>query len=526
MMPIQPPSLIQALLQPGCYDHPVRDLRLVETHISWVLLTGAYAYKIKKPVNLGFFDFSSLERRHHYCREELRLNRRLAPQLYLAVVGITGTEQTPQVNGTGMAIEYAVKMREFPQPAQLDHVLARGELTARHIDSLAEEIADFHGRIAVATEDSPFGTPEQIIGPVQENFNQIEARVAASDIPQLERLRNWSAGQYEALKNELAARKRDGFVRECHGDLHLANMMLMDSQVVIFDCLEFNEHLRWIDIMSEIAFLTMDLEDRGCLELARRCLNNYLERTGDYTGLQLLRFYQVYRALVRAKVASIRLDQGGLASDQEQEIRRLYRSYADLAERYTKPRTTPLIITHGFSGSGKTTFTQLLLQAYGGVRIRSDIERKRLHGLDKAARSGSVLASGLYTQAATQNTYQRLQALAQSILRAGFPVIVDAAFLKRAQRDPFRALARQMQVPFIILSMKTSVATMQKRVQQRADRARDASEATVAVLQHQLAGYEPLDPTEQLQTLEIDGKQANKKDDNFSTLLAELKKRT
>jgi aminoglycoside phosphotransferase family enzyme/predicted kinase len=499
------PPLIEALRNPACYDHPVEHIEVVETHISWVLLTGRYAYKIKKPLDLGFLDFSTLDKRRFYCEEELRLNRRLAPEIYLDVIAIAGTPDNPRLGAPGQAIEYAVKMVQFPQAAQLDRVLASDRLEPAHIDAIAATLAAFHGRIPVAGPETPFGNPERVYLPMDENFRQIRSLIGPRYHAQLERLKKWSERTCGWLQETLAARKRDGFVRECHGDAHLANMALIDGRVTIFDCIEFSENLRWIDVMNELAFFVMDLDDRGRPDFARRALNGYLERTGDYAGVSVLRFYQVYRALVRAKVAAIRLSQKGLGEAEIEEINRHYRSYAELAERYTRPLTPGLIITHGLSGSGKTTIAQRLIEHMDVIRVRSDVERKRLHGLAAAEQSGSGLDTGLYAADATVRTYRRLAEAARAVLAAGFPVVLDAAFLRRAQRDMARALAAELRVPFVILDIQAPVEVLRARVAERAAARRDASEADLGVLEHQLATAEALAANEREHTLTCDG---------------------
>ena len=499
------PPLIQALHRPACYAHPAQDIRLVETHISWVLLTGPYAYKIKKPVNLGFLDFSTLEKRRFFCEEELRLNRRLAPSLYLEIVSITGSASAPVFNGSGETIEYAVKMVQFPEATRLDRMLARGELHPQHVDLLAQELAEFHGRIAIARADKPFGDPEHVREPVTQNFTQIRTRIETGDQAQLRRLEIWSAMTFGELRKIFASRKRDGFVRECHGDAHLANMVWLDERVMLFDCLEFSDNLRWIDVMSELAFVVMDLDDRRRTDLARRVLNAYLEHTGDYAGLAVFRFYQVYRALVRAKVACIRLSQDSLSDEEKNRGREEYRSYAQLAERYTQPAPPALIITHGLSASGKTWLSQQLLESLDAIRVRSDIERKRLHGLAPSERSGSAIDRGIYTADASQRTYARLAELATMILHAGHTVIVDAAFLRRVQRDQLYAVAVQERVPFVILDIQAPETTLRERLLQRSQQKNEVSEAGLTVLQHQLATRELLSDDEQGRTLTIDG---------------------
>ncbi|MHB8623087.1 MAG: bifunctional aminoglycoside phosphotransferase/ATP-binding protein [Sulfuricaulis sp.] len=513
------PPLIQALHNPACYDHPAHAIRLIETHISWVFLTGIYAYKIKKPVNLGFLDFSTLAQRRFYCDEELRLNRRLAASLYLGVVAIGGTSQAPRLNGSGVAIEYAVKMLQFPESARLDRMLARGELQPMHIDLLAQELAEFHSRISIAGNDKAFGDPEHVYAPVRQNFDQIRPRINAQDQAQLQRLEIWSKSTFADLENTLAARKQLGFVRECHGDAHLANMIWRDARVQLFDCLEFNDNLRWIDLMSEVAFVTMDLDDRGRPDLARRALNVYLEHTGDFDGLAVFRFYQIYRALVRAKVAVIRLSQDGLSSAEKPAVRAEYLGYTHLAERYLHTTRAALIITHGVSGSGKTWLSQQLLESFDVIRIRSDLERKRLHGYAASERSGSDIDSGIYTPEAGRRTYARLAELALAVLRAGYPVIVDAAFLKREQRDQLHAVAQQTQTPFVILDVQAPEPALRARLTQRTQQQHEASEANLGVLAQQLVARQPLTTDEQRHTLVVTTQPAP----DISALVPELR---
>jgi hypothetical protein len=497
--------LIQALTDRALYEHPTTAITVLQTHISWVVLTGSYAYKIKKPVNLGFVNFSTLAQRHFFCQEELRLNRRLAPQLYLEVVALYGTPERPQFHGQGAPIEYAVKMAQFAQETLLSHVIAVGQLKVSHIDRLAHEVSAFHARIATADPWSRFGEPEAIYAPVQENFQHlfdtIDDPVRQAHARTLEA---WCQRTFAARRPTFVARKRDGYVRECHGDLHLGNMLLLDDAVVIFDCLEFNADLRWIDVASDVAFLTMDLEDRGRPDLAHRFLNSYLEATGDYGLLVLLPFYLTYRAMVRAKVAGIRLGQSHLSPEEAAHAREAFGSYFDLAARYTRPSRPRLLITHGLSGSGKTFATQQVVEATGAIRLRSDVERKRLYGLAPLERSTDRSDLNLYAPDVTQRTYTRLAQQAAQVVEAGFTVVVDATFLKRAQREAFRHLAAQLNVPCTILEFRASEETLRRRVAQRSAQADDASEADLAVLHGQFATLEPLTAAEQAAALTID----------------------
>jgi aminoglycoside phosphotransferase family enzyme/predicted kinase len=498
-------TLIKALQDPVLYEHPVDRFEVIETHISWVLLTGAYAYKLKKPVDFGFVNFTTLQRRKFFCEEELRLNQRLAPAWYLGVVPVTGTVDRPRLGGPGPAIEYAVKMKQFPHDARLDLVLARGELTPERLDAEVVAIAEFHRRAAVAGPESPFGTPERVARRVQENLSTIREHLSdPGHLPLLERLDSRSRTEHAALAETFAARKRDGFIRECHGDLHLGNMAWVDTEPLIFDCIEFNDDLRWIDVMSEFAFLVMDLDHRNATGLARRALNSYLESTGDYAGLRVLPYYYAYRSLVRAKVACLRLGQKDLDASERAAASHEVRGYLDLAEKAPTSARPALFITHGVSGSGKSYVAQAAVETLGAVRIRSDVERKRLVGLSSQSRAAADLGGGIYSSELTARTYARLGELAAMSLDAGFPVVVDATFLKRAQRDQLRAAARSRSVPCVILAVQAPDAVLRERIVSRARAGRDASDADLAVLAQQQSAIEPLTDEERRASVTVD----------------------
>ena len=495
-------KLIQGLLQPAAWPAAVTAISHIETHISTVLLTGDYAYKIKKPVDLGFLDFSSLARRKHFCEEEIRLNSRLAPQIYLDVVPVTGTADQPRIGGLGPAIEYAVKMRQFEPDALLSNHPEL--LTIERMDQLARIVAAFHSHIAVADSDQPFGTIPAIFAPMEENFAQARKLVdQADDQQRLDQLEQWSRAQLESLQDLLTQRRTGGFIRECHGDMHLGNIALVDDEILIFDGLEFAPALRWIDTISEIAFLIMDLQEKGKADLAQRFLNSYLAITGDYEGLRLLRFYQLYRAMVRVKVDLIRLQQPGLSSADQAAVQADYRAYLTLAEGYTRKTAPALIITHGLSGSGKSTVVMSLLGTLSAIQLRSDIERKRLAGLAAGSDSGSGLHQGIYSPQMTAETYRRLKELAAIAIKAGFVAVVDATFLKHDDRQPFYALAQQLDVPFLILDFQLPEAVLRQRIEQRLAAGGDPSEAHQAVLDAQLVTQEPLTASEEALSIRV-----------------------
>lgn len=459
------------------------DARLIETHISWVLIAGGYAYKIKKPVDLGFLDFSTPERRRFCCEEEVRLNQRLAPDTYLSVEPVT----VQGIGGSGEPLDWAVKMRAFDADATLDRAAM---LAAAQIDAVADRVALFHAQAETAPADSGFGSPEAVFRPIEQNFLQIRALdPPAAALPRLDRLEAWSRARQQALLAHLASRKADGWIRECHGDLHLGNIAWVDDAPLIFDCIEFNPALRFIDVVSEVAFLCMDLESRGRGDLAWRFLNRWLEGSGDYAGLAAFSHYQVYRAMVRAKVNFIRAAQEDAADAPAERAEAL--RYLELAETLGRPGQAALLLMHGVSGSGKTWLAQMLLEALGAVRLRSDVERKRLFGLAPLEDSRAV-AGGIYTPEAGRRTFAHLCETAGRLLDMGLPVIVDATFLLRSHRQPFHDLAAEKGVPLRIVSLQADEALLRARVTARGRRRDDASEADLAVLEMQLGTRESL----------------------------------
>jgi hypothetical protein len=478
---------IEALRDPACYPHPVGTVELLQTHISYVLLAGEFAYKVKKPVCLPFLDFSTLAARRHFCEEELRLNRRTAPGLYLEVVPIGGTPSAPRVGQAEPLLDYAVKMRRFAQEALYSARARRGSLEAADVDALADAVAAFHATAATggAGQAMPLGALD--------NFSQIAALAAPPAARTLlEALERWTRLEAQALGGRFAERAARGFVRECHGDLHLANVALIDARPVLFDCIEFSEPMRHIDVMSDVAFAAMDLERHGLPRLAARFVNRYLESTGDYGGLVLLRFYQVYRAMVRAKVALI----GG--------AQREFAECLGVAWRLSCRGAALVVLMHGVSGSGKTTASERLVEALGAVRLRSDVERKRLHGMGPGERASAAPGAGIYGEQDARNTYERLAALAGDVLAAGCSVIVDATFLHRADRDRFRGLAADAGADLRIVACDAPEAVLRERVAGRERHGRDASDAGVAVLEAQLRMLEPLGGDERTHALAVD----------------------
>jgi aminoglycoside phosphotransferase family enzyme/predicted kinase len=463
-----------------------RPVTLIQTHISSVLLAGEHAYKLKKPVAFGFVDFSTLAARQRCCEEELRLNRRTAPQIYLDVVRITGTEEAPRIGGRGPPIEYAVRMRRFATRNLADRRARAGRLNAAHIDRLAAEVAAFHAAAAPAPAGSDYGSPGKVLRWARENFALCLLRL--DDEPRrarLQKLAQWTEDEFGLRAGWFGSRQAGGFIRECHGDLHLANIVLLDEVPVPFDGIEFNPELRFIDVASDIAFTFMDLIEHGLPRLAWRFVDRVLAASGDYGLLAGLRFYAVYRALVRAKVSLIRAHQPDAHPVERRRAAGAFARDLALAERLALAPSPLLVAVGGLSGSGKTTVAGLLLEHLGAVRVRSDVERKRLAGLAAGARKPAAFATGLYSPDMTLRTYARLYEVAAMVLQAGYPVIVDAAMLKRAERDALRGLAAKLKVRSAGVWCEAPLATLRARIARRQAKDADASDATLAVLEKQ-----------------------------------------
>ncbi|MEO5695741.1 MAG: AAA family ATPase, partial [Burkholderiaceae bacterium] len=476
----------------------VRDglpVRLIETHISWVLLSDALAYKLKKPVRLPFLDYTTLARRRRSCEAELHVNARLAPTLYLDVIEVRSGSDGASLDEVGPVVDVALRMRRFPDGALWSEMVATDTLAPSDVDALARRLTGFHDAAAIAPTDSRFGTAavhrralRRLIAAIDAwpSLNEPGAAATAWSA-----LRGWVFEQSQLLAPLREARRQAGRVRECHGDLHPANLLKIGDEVTAFDAIEFDDELRWIDVLHDISFVAMDLIAHGRPGLASRFVNAYLESSGDYDGIAMLRWSMVERALVRAQVMSL-VEREGARPAQ----RCVASDYLRLAKALSRGGDPRLAITNGLPGSGKTFVSQRLLESVGAIRVRSDVERKRLFGLDALQSSRAAVPEGIYDADATTRTYARLLEVARVTLAAGWPVLVDAAFLRRAERARFAALADARAVPFTIVDCQAEPALLRRRLAQRAAAGNDASEADGSVLDFLTERAEPLDAQE------------------------------
>ncbi len=464
----------------------------VETHISIVLLAGDRAWKFKKPVALGFLDFSTLALRREYCERELRLNRRYAPRIYLAVTAIRGSDEQPLWRGDSDPIEYAVCMRRFPDAARLDRLLEAGGLAGDDFAALGRRIGHLYGDARRAASPA-FGKPELVSEQILETLSPFETTAEIAALKKQLRVR------VGAGADVLTARWQGGWIRDCHGDLHLSNLVRGNDGMHPFDCIEFSDDLRYIDPASDIAFLLMDLDMRGHPRFANRFLNAYLATIGDYESLRVLPLYLAYRSLVRAKVAQLQRDADGDAALATRAA-----AHLALAADYLRNGAPPaLVITHGYSGSGKSWLAQRLAR-FGFIHMSSDVERKRLAGMESDGASDSPLNAGLYRSDMTAATYDRLNDIARAALGSGFSIIVDATFLRAERRQMFRDTAEALRCSFRILDCRAPTALLRERVVKRGAAGGDASEADLTVLEHQLKTSEALDERERRASIAAD----------------------
>lgn len=496
--------MIQDLLNPKAYPGKIAEpIGLIETHISWVLLAGRYAYKIKKPVNFGFLDFSTLEMRRASCLEELRVNKRYSPDLYIGVTSICGTPHFSRIDGSGDAVEYAVVMSRFPPDQTFDQLASASTLTTDHILLFAELVARFHLSLPPAPEQSGISALGHADHFVAANFEHLRSQVdAATQRGELESLAKWTLIERARRGQQLLARSKEGHIRECHGDLHLGNVVLLgDNRVRLFDGIEFNADLRWIDTLNEVAFPLMDLEVQGYPDLAYRFLNRYLELSGDYGGMCVLDYYRLYRAMVRAKVASLRREQTSDHNERAACGRQLQR-YVDYGLRLIQPKQTKLIIMHGLSGSGKSVLASDLAAQLPGILIRSDIERKRSRPSKFAVEDEPP--TNLYHPDQIRATYERLFTKARCILQCGHTVILDATFLRHEWREHALLIAIECHAEFRIVDCQAPVELLKDRIQARRKDACDPSDADMTVLEWQMVESEPLTGDERSYAISVD----------------------
>lgn len=492
---------LKVLQDPSFWSADPERFEVKETHLSWVFLTDEFAYKLKKPVSLYFVDARSLENRKHFCQEEVRLNSRWAAHYYLGVETLNGTPEQPVLGGDTPAIDYLVKMRRWPAEQQLDHMALDPDQAA----SLAIRLSQLQGQAASAGVDQPYGDPTELAIPALLNFQQVEPVLSErSDREQLEQLQGWADEALKRLWPRMSERKDRGRIREVHGDLHAGHILRDEFGYQLVDCVEYRNEFRWVDVISEMANLVMDIEARGQQALANRLINAWLETTGDYHGLWVYTPYKAYRAMVRAKSALLELEPPKVAREAALSPLELYREYAHRAETYTQVPQRFLIITHGTIGCGKGELSNRLVEQLGCIRLRTDVERRRARGMAIDAPTDAELDAGIHGVEASDEVYRTLALESEQILRAGFPVMVSGSFLKRRQRERFERLADAQGVYLVLLQCSPSDAWVEQQIHNRAVVADNPTGANMNLLVHQRQQLEPLTTHEETYTRQID----------------------
>ncbi|OMW45889.1 bifunctional aminoglycoside phosphotransferase/ATP-binding protein [Burkholderia pseudomallei] len=485
-----------ALRRASTYPHPAGPIVRIETHLSVVYLVGRFAYKRLKPFDFGFANFSELAARRRACEAELALNRPLAAPIYLAAGPLVRRARGLRLFGAGAAVDHVVRMRRFDERMLFSRLLARGALDAADIDAAATRLAAYHLHAPRDIPRRAYGSARELRRQLDDMLAPLERALGAA-LPAS--LRAWCVRRCDELAAHLDARRADGYVRACHGDLHLNNVVKRGRDALMFDCIDFDDALRWIDVINDLSFLLMDLHAHERAALAHRLLNRWLDETGDFAGLAALPLYVAYRALVRALVATMRA--GGDAAARAARIERA-RRYVDVAAHAARARRPCLLLCHGYSGSGKSVASRALADVSGAIRLSSDSERKRARPF--AAVDARPLPASAYTPQQIDAQYERLRALARDVLRAGYTALVDATFLSHARRARFFALARELGVPVYVLDFHASRACLERRVDARAAARDDRSDAGAAVLATQRASADPLDADERARTIGFD----------------------
>ena len=468
-------KLFDSLKQPSFYGLGVTSVKLLQTHISYIALTGTYAYKVKKPVNFGFLDFSTLDKRKYYCEEELRLNKRLSPEIYLDVLPITRTDSTLELNGTGPIVDYALKMKEFPQEQIMTNLLKRGKVTEEIIDKLCQRLIEFYTAQEPSPDITKFGEPPAVKQNIDENFEQTKPMIDIT-IPKetFQYISEAATRFFEKKKDVFKRRMKEGRILDCHGDLHSGNIVINGTDIQIFDCIEFNERFRYIDVASDIAFLAMDLDYQNHPYLSSHLIQDYIVRSGDQGIHEVLNFYKSYRAYVRGKVHGFQLNDPHISPETKQDIVQHARAYFDLARYYTElfsrdlraPKPLLLVVS-GLTGTGKSTVAQKLAVDYHAEQINTDVVRKQQAGIEQFERHHDGFHAGLYTPDNIDRTYEQVMSLAAQHLRKKENVVLDATFQKKTYRDMARAVAAKHHATLVFLECTCPDEVVKQRLIER-----------------------------------------------------------
>ena len=492
-------NLIKQLQNTNSYPHVVETtIKVIQTHISAIFLTGDYAYKIKKPVYFGFLDYSSMEKRQHFLNQELTMNQAIAPDIYLDVLPITIQNEQVKIGGEGEIIDYVLKMNQFPQDSLFINLFLAGKLEKHHLEELGKIVAEFHKNTKTDDYIRSFGDIEVIKKSIDENYEITDKYIGIIQTKEkYQETKNFTDSYFKLKQDYFRQRKQENKIRECHGDLHLKNICLWNNKIQLFDRIEFNEEFRYVDVMCDVAFTVMDLDARNRQDLSNIFLNTYLEHTGDWQGLQVLPVYLSRQAYVRAKVNSMILDDPNISQENHQKAQQEAKNYYHLAWKYTQQHQGKIIIMSGLSGSGKTTVAKYIAEKINGILIRSDAVRKHLGNVSLDETGNSEL----YSEEMNQKTYERLIKLGEIVAKEGFNLILDAKFDRHQLRKPVIEIAKKDNIFLTILSCYAPVEILSDRLSKRKG---DISDATSDLLQQQKNNIQDFNEEEMSYVKKID----------------------
>jgi aminoglycoside phosphotransferase family enzyme/predicted kinase len=484
------PELVKALLEPKAYPEAAGRIELMQTQMSFVFLTREFVYKVKKAVDLGYLDYTTLDKRRFFCQKEVELNRRLCPEIYLGVVPITQDKGVIRIGGRGEAIEYAVRMRRLPQEKMLNVLLAKNGVTAEMITGVARKLAAFHNKAETSPEISAFGGVKAITRNADENFDQTEKYVGKTiSEDNFQHIKEYTDSFIQQNTPLFNKRVNEGRIRDCHGDLHAAHICFTND-ICIYDCIEFNDRFRYCDVASEMAFLAMDLDHYGRADLSRSLIKAYVAGSGDKELIRLLGFYKGYRAYVRGKVESFKLDDPYISEDEKIRTQDIAASYFDLARAYTRARPV-LFITVGLVGTGKSTLAQALARRLGLAVISSDVTRKQLAGIPVTEHRFEGFDSGIYSAELSRRTYDKMFSVAGDILSEGGSVVLDASFIRAEERLNAKRVAEETGADFCIIECRLDEKNIKERLERRL-KGKAVSDGRWEIYRPQREAFEPV----------------------------------
>ena len=522
-------DIFENLKKPEFFGSGVKSVNIIQTHISYVALTGKYAYKVKKPVDFGFLDFSTIEKRKHFCEEELRLNKRLCPDIYLDVLPITQKNGELKLNGDGEIVDYAVKMKEFSQDGIMTKLLEQGKIGRETIENICDILVNFYNSEQHSKEVDSYGELDAVKKNINENFEQTESVIDIT-IPNgtYKYIKKIASKFLEEKKDIFEKRIAGGHIHDCHGDLHSGNIVVSDENIHIFDCIEFNKRFRYCDVASDIGFLAMDLDYMNHPYLSSYLMRKYIEKSKDIGILDMLNFYKSYRAYVRGKVIGFRLNDPNISKDEKQDIIDTTKKYFDLSSYYAslfsidlKNKKPLLFIVGGLTGTGKSTLSLKISVDYRAHNINTDVVRKELAGIDKFERHHDEIDTGLYSPERIDYTYEQVMKKSADFLKNGENVVLDATFQKKKYREMAKKIAKENNAVLIPIQCTCPEEIAKKWLEERL-KTKTASDGRWEIYLSQKKTFESFTAEENCVVIDISKESYKDRMDSFRMLLSKV----